>query len=183
VRRVSATPLDERADRSGSGEVRFVSLSLEGNGGINVSAFQCGAEAILHFVAENRTKHDLHGFRIALGIDNELGQRVALLDTKLVGIDIAGLPSGRTSLRVIIPKLALIPGRYQLTIYSTISDIIADWIKNAAVFDVEAGDYYGTGQLPPHGQGMFVLDHRFSVNGHQLEINGAPSSECLVPKC
>jgi hypothetical protein len=37
------------------------------------------------------------------------------------------------------------------------------WIKNAAIFDVESGDYYGIGQLPPHDEGMFLLDHRFVV--------------------
>jgi lipopolysaccharide transport system ATP-binding protein len=171
--RVSSTPLGKRTDRSGSGEVRLISVSLEDHSGSNVSAFQCGAEAILHLVAENRTKGELRGFHIALGIDNEMGQRVALLDSMLVGTDISGLPRGHGSVRIIIPKMALIPGRYRLTIYATINGIIADWIKNAAVFDVEAGDYYGTGQLPPQGQGMFVLDHRFVVSDLRTEFESA----------
>jgi lipopolysaccharide transport system ATP-binding protein len=173
VSRVSATPLGERTDRSGSGEVRLISVSLEDQSGSNVSAFKCGAEAILHFVAENRTKGELRGFHISLGIDNEMGQRVALLDSMLVGTEISGLPPGHGSVRVVIPKMALIPGRYRLTIYATVNGIIADWIKNAAIFDVEAGDYYGTGQLPPHGQGMFVLDHRFVVSNLRTEFESA----------
>jgi lipopolysaccharide transport system ATP-binding protein len=183
--RASATPLCERTDRSGSGEVRFVSVSLEGHNGSNVSAFQCGAEAILHLVAENRTKGDLRGFHISLGIDNEMGQRVALLDTMLVGTDISGLSPGYGSVRVIVPRMALTPGRYRLTIYATVNGIIADWIKNAAVFDVEAGDYYGTGRLPPQGQGVFVLDHQFVVSGRwsEFEFAGAASSTRLLQKC
>jgi lipopolysaccharide transport system ATP-binding protein len=185
ISRVSVTPLGERTDRSGSGEARFLSVSLEGHNGSNVSAFQCGAEAILHLVAENRTKGELRGFHISLGIDNEMGQRVALLDSMLVGTDISGLPPGHGSVRVVIPKMALIPGRYQLTIYATVNGIIADWIKNAAIFDVEAGDYYGTGHLPPQGQGVFMLDHRFVVRGcrSEFEFAGAASSARLLQKC
>jgi lipopolysaccharide transport system ATP-binding protein len=67
--------------------------------------------------------------------------------------------------------MALIPGRYRLTLYSTVDGVIADWIKNAVVFDVEAGDFYGSGQLPPHGQGMFLLEHRFVVNASGVEFD------------
>src|SRR5262249_7718638 len=171
--RVGETPLGERTDRSGSGEVRFLSVSLEGDSGSNVSAFQCGAEAILHLVAENRTNGELRGFPISLGIDDEMGQRVALLDTMLVGNDISGVSPGHGSVRVVVPKMALTPGRYRLTIYATVNGIIADWIKNAAVFDVEAGDYYGTGHLPPQGQGMFMLDHKFVVGNHPITCETA----------
>jgi lipopolysaccharide transport system ATP-binding protein len=163
--RASTTPLGERTDREGSGDARFVSLSLEGPQGSHVSAFQCGTEATLHLVVENRTKAELRDFRIALGIDDEMGQRVALLDTMLVGADMLGMSPGRRNVRVVIPKMALMPGRYRLTLYSTINGIVADWIKDAAIVDVESGDYYGTGHLPEHGQGMLVLDHRFVVDG------------------
>ena len=176
--RDSATPLGQRTDRKGSGDVRFASLSLEGPQGSHVSAFQCGTEATLHLVVENRTKRELRDFRIALGIDDEMGQRVALLDSMLVGADMSGISPGRGNVRVVIPKMALIPGRYRLTLYSTINGIIADWIKDAAIFDVESGDYYGTGHIPEHGQGMLVLDHRFVVSGYraEFETNDAASA-------
>jgi lipopolysaccharide transport system ATP-binding protein len=182
---VIATPLGERSDRTGSGDVRFVSVSLEDHNGSNLSAFQCGAEAILHLAVENRTESELRNAHISLGIDNEVGQRVALLDTMLVGTDISGLPPGYGSVRVVIPRMALIPGRYQLTIYSTVNGIIADWIKNAAVFDVEAGDYFGTGRLLLDEQGMVLLDHRFVVNGRpaEFEMHGTVLAARLLQKC
>ena len=98
-----------------------------------------------------------------------MGQRIALLDTMLVGADMLGISPGRRNVRVVIPKMALMPGRYRLTLFSTINGIIADWIKNATMFDVESGDFYGTGHIPEHGQGMLVLDHRFVVNGCRAE--------------
>ena len=161
----STTPLDQRADRAGSGDIRFCSLSLDDPHGSSVSAFQCGAEATLNFVVENLTDRKVRGFRLGLNIDSEIGQRVAYLDTMLVGANISDIAPGRWNVRVVIPKIPLTPGRYRLTIYATINGIIADWIKNAAIFDVEAGDYYGTGQLPERGDmGTLLLPHHFVVS-------------------
>jgi lipopolysaccharide transport system ATP-binding protein len=164
VGRVSATPLDVRIDREGSGDIRFVSMSLEGSRGSEVGAFRCGAEATIHFVVENRTDRELRGFRAAILVENAMAQPVAVLDSWLLGHEISGLPPGRASLRVVIPKMALMPGRYQIWIYSTVNGVIADWIKNAGIFNVESGDYYGTGRLPSHSEVMVLLDHRFVVS-------------------
>jgi lipopolysaccharide transport system ATP-binding protein len=60
-----------------------------------------------------------------------------------------------------IKRLPLTPGRYSITIYTTISDVVVDWIQHAAFFDVEAGDFYGNGKLPPGNQGDFVMDYSF----------------------
>jgi lipopolysaccharide transport system ATP-binding protein len=168
--RATTTTLRERTDRSGSGEVRFVSVSFEGHDGSRLSAFQCGAEAIVHLVVDNRTQRKLRDFRLSLGIDNEMGQRVALLDTMLVGADNPVLPPGYGSVRVVVPKMALIPGRYRLTIFSIVNKVVADWVNHAAIFDIEAGDFYNTGQLMLNEQGMFLLDHRFIVSGYPPEF-------------
>jgi lipopolysaccharide transport system ATP-binding protein len=171
IGRVSATPLDVRIDREGSGDIRFVSMSLEGSRGSEVSAFRCGAEATIHFVVENRTDRELRGFRAAILVENAMGQPVAVLDSWLLGREISGLPPGRASLRVVIPKMALMPGRYQIWIYSTVNGVIADWIKNAGIFNVESGDYYGTGRLPTYSEVMVLLDHRFVVSEeHPAEL-------------
>ncbi|HEY1579283.1 MAG TPA: ABC transporter ATP-binding protein [Terracidiphilus sp.] len=161
--RVCATPLDARADRVGSGDIRFISMSLEGPGGSSQQAFRCGAEATLHFVVDNRTKQELQGIRAEFRIEDEMGNGVAALDTWLLGLEIAGIRPGRNSLRVVIPKMPLMPGRYRVQIYSTINGTVADWIKDAAAFDVEIGDYFGSGHLPAHNEAMLLFDHRYVV--------------------
>jgi lipopolysaccharide transport system ATP-binding protein len=163
MRRASAAPLSERLDRTGSGDVRFVSLSLEGANGSIVPAFKCGSEAVFHLVLENRAQQELRDFRISLGIDNEFGQRVALLDTMLVGTGNSNLLPGYRNVRVVIPRIGLMSGRYRLTLLSIVNKVIADKVEHAATFDVDAGDFYGTGCLTLDEQGMFLLDHRFLI--------------------
>jgi lipopolysaccharide transport system ATP-binding protein len=163
ISRASTIPLGERTERSGSGEIRFLSFEPEGPFGSKISAFQCGTDATCHFVIENCTDRVLRNLNVAFGVDNEMGHRVALLDTGLIGTSISDIAPGRENVRVFIPKLPLMPGRYMITIYATVNGILADWIKNAAIFDVEMGDYYGTGRLPHQREGMFLLQHKFNV--------------------
>jgi lipopolysaccharide transport system ATP-binding protein len=162
--RACSIPLDQRFDRKGSGDIRFVSVSLEGTHGAKVPAFRCGTEATIHFVIENRTTHELRWLRVQVGIENEMGQGVAALDTLLLGYDISGVSPGRSDLRLIIPKMPLMPGRYRIRIYSEINGVTADWIRDAAIFEVEPGDFYGSGHLPAHNAAIFLLDHRFVLN-------------------
>jgi lipopolysaccharide transport system ATP-binding protein len=177
ISRASATPIVERTDREGSGDVRFASLSLEGPNGLEAQAFQCGTKATFHLRLDNRTTSQLRNVRIALGIENELGQRVASLDTKLVGDDIPTMPPGQGMVRIVVPKMTLTPGRYRVELYATINGAIADRIESAAMFDVEWGDYYGTAPLPQHGEGIFMLDHRFIAGGdHPLHDAGRAGS-------
>jgi lipopolysaccharide transport system ATP-binding protein len=162
VHSADKSDLAERNDRQGSGAVRFTSVSLLGGTGEELAAFQCGSPATLSLKFENTENRDLRNLRIALGIDTSFGQRVLLLDSELLGQELNKVPSGAGTVNVSLSKLGLVPGRYHFTIFATINGVIADWIKGAASFDVEPGDYYGTGRLPPADQGIFLTDHTFT---------------------
>jgi lipopolysaccharide transport system ATP-binding protein len=172
MRRGARVPIEERRDRQGSGAVRFTSISLADGSGQNLTAFQCGTEAMIVLELENASDRELK-LRVALGIDNELGQRVVLLDTALLGNYIEKVMPGAGSLRVLMPKLCLLPGRYSFTIFATANGAIVDWVKNAGAFDVESGDYFGTGQLPSDDQGLFVMDHSFQYERAVQEMSPA----------
>ena len=160
MRRGHVIPLDERKDREGSGIVRFTSVSLADGAGRNLPTFQCGTEAVLVLELENKSDRELK-LSVSLGIDNELGQRILLLDSALLGKDIEGVAPGAGVVRVLVPRLGLLPGRYHLTVFATVNSVIVDWVKNAGMFDVEAGDYFGAGRLPSEKEGLFVIDHDF----------------------
>jgi lipopolysaccharide transport system ATP-binding protein len=179
MRREAAEPLDRRIDREGSGDVRFVSVSFEDARGVLTGAFRCGAEARLSFTVDNCTGRNLRNVHISIGIDNEMAQRVALLDSEMIGAGIAIFPPGRQKVRVTVPRMALIPGRYHLTLFSTVNGVIADWIKSACFMDVEEGQYFSTGRLPPLGQAMFLLDHRLDYKEENDDLNLSQDSHSL----
>jgi lipopolysaccharide transport system ATP-binding protein len=161
VSRGHLVPLRDRIDRQGSGAVRFISIAFANGQCEFQTGFQCGGEAIIVLHFENRSGKILRNLRVALGINNSLGQRVLLLDSTLLGADLAEILPGKGVIRASLPRLALVPGRYDFTIYAAANGLMADWVQDAGSFEVDGGDYFGTGQLPSPGQGVFVADHAF----------------------
>jgi lipopolysaccharide transport system ATP-binding protein len=171
--------LNDRSDRQGSGAVRFVYVSLADDRGQRQASFQCGHDSEIVLVFENRLKHDITNLHVALGIDNELGQRVLLLDSTLLGTDLSDVAPGTGMIHFAIPKLSLLPGRYSFNVFSAINGIIADWIQNAGSFDVEGGDYFGTGRLPRPGQAVFLTDH--TIRYERVRARAYADNDGLLP--
>jgi len=183
MKRGPVIPLEGRRDREGSGLVKFTSISLADGLGQNVTMFQCGRDATLVLAFENNSDLEVK-LSVALGIDNELGQRVVVLDTALLGKEIERVTPGGGMVRVLMPKLCLLPGQYHFTIFSTVNGTIVDWVKNAGTFDVEGGDYFGTGQLPSQGDGLFAISHAFQYEKLAPNMNPVrPHVEQAVPYC
>jgi hypothetical protein len=71
-----------------------------------------------------------------------------------------------------------------MTLYSTVRDDLADWIRGAIAFEVQAGDYYGTGRLPAADFGQFLPDYAFyDIAGTSLQSEGLPypiKTQCKV---
>ena len=157
--RIAKLSFEDRTDRQGSGALRFTGVVLKDGSGRKVRSFTCGSSAVIELLLSNRNSRNLRTVRIAVGVDNDLGQRVVVFSTHLADRDFSELRSDIDSIEVRIPRMTLAPGRYGFTLFASINGEIADWIKNAGTFDVESGDFYGTGQMPLQGQGSFVMEH------------------------
>ena len=168
--------LEDRVDRQGSGALRFAEVSLKDGLGKPVGVFTCGSAAVFQVTIANFHRRALRSVRIAVGIDNDLGQRVLVWSTHLADRDFPELPADAVNIQVRIPRMTLAPGRYGFTLFSSVNQEIADWVKNAGTFDVEAGDFYGSGQMPPQGQGYLVMEHDFHLAPVESKCTTAPTS-------
>ena len=86
-----------------------------------------------------------------------------MLATYLAKEDFAVVPRETRSIKIDVPRVPLAAGRYRYTLYASVNGEITDWIKNAGSFDVEPGDFFGSGRLPPNGQGELLIDHDFQL--------------------
>ena len=163
VGELSSISLADRPDRVGSGDVRFQTVVFQNAAGENVSMFNSGEEARLVLNFENRTGGDLRNLDVAVGLDSPEGERICFLSADMKNQVFANVPSRVRRVEVRIPRLPLGGGRYSFSLFSSHNGAIADWIQNAGVFDVEGGDFYGTGKLPPDSQGRFLMDHDFRL--------------------
>jgi lipopolysaccharide transport system ATP-binding protein len=135
----------------------------DASGGV-VRSFTSGPPATLE-IGLRCTGASQRAVRIGVGFDDHMGYRVATLSTHFVGADIAELAPGDHIVSLVMPRMPLAPGRYGLALYASAQGDTADWLLNAGSFAVDAGDFYGTGQLPQPGarQGVMLIDHAFTL--------------------
>jgi lipopolysaccharide transport system ATP-binding protein len=154
--------LIDRVDRRGSGVIRFAEVGLR-TGGRAVAALTLGADAAFELHLRNVAGRSHRSLHISVGINNPVGQRVTTWSTSYVGGDLPSTPSGDFVIVIRLPRLPLIPGRYTYNLFATVSGDVADWLMPGGSFDVEAGDFYGTGQLPSSRDATFASDHCIEV--------------------
>ena len=166
---MSRTALFERTDRLGDGRIRFASVTLRDRGGHPVHALRTGDFGVISIELARRSASALRRFSVAVGIDGQFGERITVLSSSATGDDFDLFPDDATSVDIHVDRLPLMPGQYRFTLYATVDGSIADWVQNAGLFDVEPGDFYGSGQLTPSGQGHFIVDCKFKPSSYAHE--------------
>lgn len=159
------TPLGERSDRIGSGELRFTSVELLSGDRRPIDHPQSGQPLIIRLGYETTTDKTLSNCRVSVAIFKDENPQI-LLGTDLVDQRRLDL-RGRGAIEFAIPRLPLSMGNYLLSTYIDLHSTraIVDWVQDAAEMAVIDGDFYGTGKLYPTGwAGKTVLvDHSWSL--------------------
>jgi len=160
TRELTATPLSQRQDRSGSGAVRIASVVASSDSGR--PGLQSGKPLCITCFLEFRSVPPPLGLSLAIGIDDSAGNRIALLNSEITGPVPLPVTTRTHCVDVTMDKLQLAQGHYRLTLFCSSGGEVLDWIKDAATIEVENSDYYGTGKLPQGNQGPLLLNYRFN---------------------
>ena len=154
--------LEEREDRQGTGEVRFVKAYVVDGEGRPIDTALCGQD--IGIVVSYRSRDDQPVARgdIHIAFYTSLGQIMFNCSSEGSGSSLGVLPaSGEVVCH--IPELPLAPGKYVFNLFLTVGGGgVVDWVQQAGYLDVAAGDYFGTGQLKTHNEG-FLVKHTWSV--------------------
>ncbi len=153
--------LADRKDRSGNGVIRFQSVELIGENGNAVQSLHCGKKAIIRFHFDRKDNTSVNNLHVAIGIDNDLGQRITQMNNEVTNQIFNNVRSN--SFDLIVDELPLKHGLYSFVLYSTVNNEVSDWIQNAGSFHVESGDFYHSGKLPPEGQGNVLIKYKFDL--------------------
>ncbi|MGB8354838.1 MAG: ABC transporter ATP-binding protein [Chthoniobacteraceae bacterium] len=155
--------LVDRTDRKGSGEIQFTSVTLQNEKRETVNSFTSGEKSIFVMKYSNHSGQDLRQLDVEVRIETYRGQRLILLKSELCGNGFQFISKDNDTIEIHIDSLPLAPGRYCTTLFTTMKGDIVDWVKEAWFFDVEPGDFYGTGKLPPEDEGLVLTPHHFSI--------------------
>ncbi len=172
--RLADAPVAERRDRSGSGELRFTRIALRTNGQVSDSARpMAGAPLEIRLGYTTACTAPLKNVRIAVLVLDSLGSPVFATDTRLVNADFAELPPAG-ELVCEIPDLPLAAGRYQVNLWATVGDGIADHLEDAAALVVADGDVFGT------GRNTLAEKHGPCVVRHAWRLEEGPDDDGMV---
>jgi lipopolysaccharide transport system ATP-binding protein len=158
---VSPVPLEQRTDRQGTGEIRFLHVSILDSQGRSIDPALTGQDIDIVVSYRSQADKPISRLDVHLTFYTTLGQFMFTCSSEASGHPCEGLaPSGEFVCH--IPELPLAPGRYIFNLFSTVGGEIADWVQSAGYLNVAAGDFFGTGQLKTHGEG-FVVKHTWAV--------------------
>jgi lipopolysaccharide transport system ATP-binding protein len=176
VTEVSNISLNCRTDRTGNGAVRFVRAYFANNSHRAVNEVRSGDDITIALDLQNNTGAALTRLHVSVAIRDASDEIICYFNSTVQRNDFEYIPfSQLIRIGIRVPKFQLVPGRYSMTLYSEVRDDLADWIREAVTFEVQPGDYYGTGKLPGPGQGQFLADYTF------CEMTDEKGSHCEQP--
>jgi lipopolysaccharide transport system ATP-binding protein len=153
-------PLSERSDRTGDGRFRFIELAFKTR---SANVIRCGEE--VEIVIKYDINKKIKNAEISLFFFDTTGTRVLYLGNKVAGASFDELPE---NMKVVFSfkKFPLLPGKYTLSLNCVVNGSQADGIREAATIVVAEGDFYGSGRLPPGGNGFVAVEQKWEiVNG------------------
>jgi lipopolysaccharide transport system ATP-binding protein len=171
VTEMSDIALNLRTDRTGNGSVRFIRVYFANNRHSTINEVRSGDDITIAMDLENNTGAALTRFHVSVAIRDTTDEIICYFSSTLQRNDFEYIPYSKIiRIGIRVPKFQLVPGGYSMTLFSSVRDDVADWIRGAITFEVQPGDYYGTGRLPEMGQGQFLPDYSFyEMSGSSME--------------
>lgn len=149
----SASPRAEFSSRSGSGTIRFASISIFGADTTERSVFHSGEAAVLQLRVESSVAAE--NPTVGFSIRDRFGQDIFGTNTALLGIAAGKLNAGDTRVYEFAMPMNLGAGVYEIcaSIHQTETHVGScyDWINGAAYITIEPDPSYrfsGTNRIP-----------------------------------
>ena len=163
VHNITKTKLADRTDRQGNGKVLiedFGSFDHEGN---ELEYIASGQEVDFRVYYSSK-QEPLDNVTVAIGITSSSGAFVSMLSNQIAGDNFQSIGSeGYFTCKV--KKLPLAPGSYTASLIIRSNETIVDWIQQAVTIEVEPGDFFGTGRMPPQSHSGVLLEQEWSQDG------------------
>jgi lipopolysaccharide transport system ATP-binding protein len=163
VRGLELPELSSRVDREGNGMIRFSSVRFCGRNGRAASTFLSGENCEIKLLYRMEKQLSVAAnIVVAVGVYDICGDCLFLCSNELTNEIARGWPeSGEVSCN--ITRLPLASGNYKINVFAAVNGEIADWVIDAAVFEVQNADFFGTGRMPPPSHGRFLVSHSWSL--------------------
>jgi lipopolysaccharide transport system ATP-binding protein len=144
--------LCDRKDRTGSGHAIFTDFKILNDRGEIESILSSGKDYSIQISFGLRSEEPIYNAFISIDIYDENGNRVLLFRNNFYNF-VINILHRTGSVQCKIPRLPLAKGKYSVSLYMSYADTERlDYIEKAESFEVDGGDFFGTGNagLPSH---------------------------------
>ena len=173
-----------REDRTGAGGARFLEVELQDETGARVEFARSGKP--LRIALRYALDPDTHlGQRITLNVafNNQRGQRLFATPSDLIG-PIDGKIAREGWCHLDLPRLTLMPGRYEIDAAFQIDRLTLDKVNGAAVVPVVEGPFYPTDRLPNSLSGDLLADYAWSLSERRsARLTPVPMARRATVRC
>ncbi|HEX8310170.1 MAG TPA: ABC transporter ATP-binding protein, partial [Chthoniobacteraceae bacterium] len=160
-----ADSLEERTDRTGTGELRVVRIEFRDEHSQPITTARSGQDVEVWLYYEKHTANEFLQLGARIFISNALGVPVFAQSNRLTETDFQDVPAaGAFVCR--IPRLPLAESSYKLSFRITSeagSGVSLDALRNAAELHVVGGNYFGHGKVPPARDGFALVDGKWRI--------------------
>jgi lipopolysaccharide transport system ATP-binding protein len=160
---VTATSLQDREDRAGTGALRLTSFRVEDEAGTPVVGARTGETCTLVFDYECPSGQPQRNVTASFAVQTASGAPLILHRTNFTSEDFELVPT-EGSIRCTIPRFPLVPGAYLLATSVEVGGELADHLTVAAQLDVEPGDFFGTGHTGIAGHSPFLIEGSWTIS-------------------
>ena len=154
--------IQERGDHTGSGEVRVVGIEIRDVEGHTIDSVVSGQDIdlVFHFKSSLsfRSSRVVASFRVKTQWDTP----IFLHHNRMTGDEFGELPN-EGSFVCRLHKLPLTPSAYRIDYSIMLGTDYLDSMSDAAVLNVVAGDFFGSGEVSPSSHGFCLVEGRWSL--------------------
>ena len=159
---IKSDTLRNRKDRHGSGEIQVISIAFRDLDGHAIDSITCGQDFDIVFSFEALPGFKSKSVVASFAINSQWDVPVSLIHNRMTGDRFGDLPE-KGSFVCRINRLPLTPSVYRLTYSIMINSDYVDSITDAIELNVVAGDFFGSGEVPPSSHGFCILDGRWRL--------------------
>ena len=149
--------MSEYQNRIGNGFIKIVDCQIYNVESNTFSIIETFKDLRLKLFYKVNKDLNLKSYRIDIGINNILGERITWFSTELIKEKFNLYDCGH--IEFLIRKFPLAPGEYNCNIYCEVNNEISDYLINVVPFKIIELDYYKTGiKTDEYTQGNILLD-------------------------
>jgi lipopolysaccharide transport system ATP-binding protein len=154
--------LQNRRDRSGTGQIQCLSLAIRNASGDLTRSVR--PQEPFEILVNYEAKTALRDVVAAIVLELLDGTRLSTLDSQFRN-EAFSITAGSGSLSCKVAGLPLKPDTYSFSVFLGGNHAIHDYVMRAMSFEVAPTDVFGTGRLPDRSQGAMIVDYRWTDDG------------------